>query len=91
MPENETKIVRKKLINITEDMDEEIKKRMRETHRTEMQVFRDAILFEMFDPRVVAALADYAEKQGKSRERALLQIVEEMWDYYIRSGRSKKR
>ena len=91
MPEIESKIVRKKLVNITEDMDKEIKKRMHETHRTEMQVFRDAILFEMLDSEVFEKMAKFAEKHGQSRERAFSDMIREMWEYYIRSSaRSKK-
>lgn len=94
MPENESKIVRKKLLNITEEMNEELKLRVRETRRSEMQVIQDAVMGRMmFSPRAETLLKEYAKERGLSLERAFDLFLTEMWDFVQQQPklRSKKR
>ena len=92
MPENESKIVRKKLVNITAEMDREIAARVKETHRTEMQVIQDAIMGRMvLSQRSSEILADFAKQKGISRERAFDAFLVEMWEFVQSVKNNSKR
>jgi len=92
MTENENEIVRKKLVNITREMDEEIKRRVKETRRTEMQVIQDAVMGRgILSQRSSEILSDFAQQKGISRERAFDAFLLEMWEFVQGAKNHAKR
>lgn len=63
-------------------MDEEIKRRIEETHRTEMQIIQDAILMRyILSPKASEYLTAFAKEKDVSLERALDALFSEMWEH----------
>lgn len=92
MADNPNQIVRKKLVNITKEMDAEIKLRMEETGRTEMKIFQDAILMKnRLSPMAQRRLQAYAKEHGVSLERASDMWLAEISQFLEgRNAKSKK-
>lgn len=74
-------------------MDDEIRRRITETHRTEMQIIQDAILMRyILSPKASEYLSAFAKERGVSLERALDALFSEMWEHMKGSAsRSKTR
>src|SRR5882724_940246 len=86
------KIVRKKLLNITPEMDRELRRRCLESGRSEMAVIQDAVLLrDRFSPFVLERLDRYAEEHDLSREAACQMWLSQIADFVQRPHASARR
>ncbi|MDB6017719.1 MAG: hypothetical protein JWR19_2208 [Pedosphaera sp.] len=94
MTETNPKIIRKKLVNITKEMDDEIKHRQKETRRTEMQIIQDAIMMRHVGLSDLARerLGEFAKERGVSLERGMDLLFLEMkaLNQRVGGGRGRK-
>lgn len=72
------KTVKRKVLNYTQEVADEIKRAMKEEKETEMRVIQNRILLKgVFHPDLEKQIAEEAERRGVSRKRAVEELVYE--------------